>query len=1173
MRINAPAAKALALLTAAPLVFTFFSSSRSDRTKGVSVADAKASPSRTTGSEVQHRAQLIESYGDLPLAFEENLGQSDRRVHFLSQGKGYELFLTSSEAVLALSRPTRAGVANRKINSGSALLQLALQGSSPNVRVEGVDKLKGHTDYFIGNNPKDWRTVVPSYSRVKYYGVYPGIDLIFYGKQQQIEYDFVVAPHTDPKTIALKLNGERKVSIDGNGNLLIEVGEGEVRLEKPVIYQELEGKRREVAGGYVFASDRIQFAVSGYDKSKPLIIDPVLNYSTYLGGSVKGDVPFGMGIAIDTLGNAYVAGQTFSTTFPMSSTVTGFNPGPPGANTATGGAVFVTELNPTGTQELYSTYLSGDGGEAAFGIALDATANIYVTGQTFSTNFPATANAFNPGPLTSASAALGHAFVSKINPKLSGTSSLVYSSYLAGNNTDVGNAVAADASGNAYIAGGTMSSSGFPTQGGFSTSLPSAGGNAFLTRIDTTKSTGLASLIYSTYLGGTSGSIFGFTDEAFGVSVDSANNAYLVGTTAATDFPTTSSAYRQNSQAPSGATNGAVFVSKINTTVTGSSSLAYSTYLSGPAVGAGGDFGFAITLGPNNIVYVAGQTGSSQFPVFPATMIGTTAGKFPSPPGSAFSVAFISKINTLLSGSSSLLYSTLLGGSGGDEATSIATDSLGNAYVGGVTASSDFPLTSSAYQMTMPNSQGDGFITKLSTSGSGASDLLYSTYFGGSGNGAVPDRIWAIAADSANDVYIAGQTSSAGLATPGTLQTTLPAGSSGAFVAKFSLIPTVSISPLAISFGNQVIHVSASQAVTLTNNTAPAAAIVIPPTITGANAADFSITAAASGGSAACTSSLAGAASCAFNVTFTPSTSGTQESATLTITYTAGVAGNGPSSQTIAITGTGTIAAPVASVTPSSVSFGGQLVTAASAAQTVTVKNTGTANLNLTAAPSFTGANASDFAIAGTSTCTNGAAVAPNSSCVINLTFTPPTAAAGARSATLTISDNASGSPQTVALTGTAWDFSLSAQAVTVHPGQTAAIPVTVAGIGGFTGTVTLSCTGPLTCTAPGPVTAPGSGNVTVMTIGFLVPPETIRTPMISMRQLTLMALALVLILALPVSRRFRTRLGLAGVAAVLVIIAGCSSSTPTPAGTYPMTISGASGGVTRATTAIVTVD
>lgn len=1128
-------------------------------------------------ASVRRDSQLLEAYGKLPFAFEENIGQSDSQVRFLSRGKGYELFLTPAAAVLELRHSAANSSAilhTVKPEQSASMLGVVFEGASGNVQIDGVDQLPGRTDYFVGNNPKNWHTNLSSYSRVQYRGIYPGVDLIFYGKQQKLEYDFVVAPHGDPTKIALAIQGGGKLRLDKEGNLLVAVTDGELQLDKPIVYQEVKGDRREIAGKYVVAGDRVRFDISAYDQSKALIIDPVLNYSTYLGGSVIGDDGGGMGIAIDSLGDAYVAGQTFSTTFPMSSTISGFNPGPPGGSTSTQGAVFVTELNPTGSQEVYSTYLSGDGGEAAFALALDATGNIYVTGQTFSTDFPTTLNALNAGPLSGASAALGHAFISKINPKVSGMPSLVYSSYLAGDGMDAGNAIAADALGNAYIGGGTTSGTGFPTQGGYSTSLPSSNGNAFLTRIDTTQTTGPASLIYSTYLGGTSGTItFGLTDQVFGVAVDSSQNAYLVGSTAAPDFPTTSNAYLQNSQAPSGVGNGTVFVSKVNTNLTGSSSLAYSTYLAGPVVGANGDFGAAIALGPNNVAYVVGSTGSSQFPVFPAAMVGTTPGTFPSPPGALTAVAFVSKINTLLSGSSSLLYSTLLGGSNGDQAAGVAVDSLGNAYVDGITASVDFPLTAGAYQMTLPNSQGDGFITKLSTAGTGASDLLYSTYFGGSGNGSVPDRIFAIAADSINDVYVVGRTASSGLATSGALQTSLPAGSTGAFIAKFSLIPTVSISPLTIAFGNQSIHTtSASQALTLANNTGAAATIVIPPTITGPNTADFSVTAVGSGGNPACTASLAGASSCTFGVAFTPSTSGAAESATLTVTYTAGVSGNGPISQTISLTGTGTNASPVANVTPSSISFGGQLVTIASTAQAITVKNTGTANLNITAAPSVTGSNSSEFSVATNSTCTSGTAVTPNSSCVINVAFTPAAGASGSRSATLNILDNATGSPQAITLSGTAWDFGLSAQAVTISPGQTGTIAVSVTGIGGFTGAVTLSCTGGLSCTAPAPVTAPGTGNLTVAAKGLIVTLPTVKTPPISLRQMALLAVGLILILTLPASRRLRTRLGLVGAAAVLIVIAGCSSTPGTPAGTYPMTITGTSGGLSHTITATVTV-
>jgi hypothetical protein len=338
--------------------------------------------------------------------------------------------------------------------------------------------------------------------------------------------------------------------------------------------------------------------------------------------------------------------------------------------------------------------------------------------------------------------------------------------------------------------------------------------------------------------------------------------------------------------------------------------------------------------------------------------------------------------------------------------------------------------------------------------------------------------------------------------------------------------------------------------------------------ISGTNAADFAVAAGTT-----CTNGAAVApnATCVINITFTPSAAGAR-AATLSITDNA--AG---SPQTLGITGTAVAAAPVASVAPSTVAAGGQLVTTTSTAQVVTVTNTGNASLNITAAPSISGANAADFAVAAGTTCTSGAAVAANASCVINITFTPPAGASGSQAATLTIADNAAGSPQTVPLTGTAWDFTLSGLPVTVNPGASGTIAVTVTGVGGFTGAVTLTCSASIpggSCSAPSSaVTAPGTGNVTIVTKGLLMPPTSNRRPPISMQQIALAAFGLMLLLTLPVARRFRTRLGLAGAAALLIVAAGCSNAPPTGAGTYPVTITGTSGALSHSITVNVTVN
>jgi hypothetical protein len=370
------------------------------------------------------------------LRFEENQGQTAREVRFVSHGSGYELFLTPQEAVLALHPARRLDLSpthraayfkaqrDARRATKTAVLRMRLANANKATKIAGIDPLPGRVDYFLGQDPSNWRTNVPSYARVKYADVYPGVDLIFYGNQRRLEYDFIVAPGADPKAIALNVEGSRKLRVNSRGDLLVTVSGGEVQFQKPLVYQQIGGERREIAGNYAITGDhQVTFAVAKYDSSKPLIVDPVLVYSTYLGGELDDT---GQAIAVDSLGDAVVAGTTLSLQFP---TTTGaFTQSPLASNP--NGVVFVTKTNPAGTILFYSSYVGGSGGDSGLGIAVDPSGNICVTGETFSTDFPTTTNALKPGP--NAGNASGTSFVFEINPNISGPSSLVYSSYIGG---------------------------------------------------------------------------------------------------------------------------------------------------------------------------------------------------------------------------------------------------------------------------------------------------------------------------------------------------------------------------------------------------------------------------------------------------------------------------------------------------------------------------------------------------------------------------------------------------------------------------------------------------------------------------------------------------------------------------------------------------------------------
>jgi Glucodextranase, domain B/Beta-propeller repeat/Bacterial Ig-like domain (group 2) len=555
-------------------------------------------------------------------------------------------------------------------------------------------------------------------------------------------------------------------------------------MRRPEIYQVEDGKRRLVAGKFILRKDLlIGFQIGNYDHRQQLIIDPALAYSTYLGGNGTDD---GFGIAVDATGNAYVVGQTTSTNFPM---LNGYT-----SSANANGIAFVSKLNPTGTALLYSTYLGGTGGESGNGIALDPSGNVYVTGYTMSSDFPVL-NGFQ----TSIGTTDANAFVARIDTTQTGTASLVYSTYLGGggNSTnpigDIGYAIAVDATGLAYVTGQTTSDTSvaaFPiTASACQSALVSQSGNAFLTVLDTNQSGG-PSLVYSTYLGGSS---TGFGDYGLGVSVDALGDAFVAGSTTSsspTPFPTTSSAYQSSLNSE----YGNAFVTEIATTQSGSASLVYSTYLGGSGDGSdeSGDTALSITLDSLGKVYLSGAASSPDFPVSSGAYQTTN-------PNDGRS--FVAKLDLTQSGSQSLLYSTYLGGTGGDEGFGIAVDANGNAYVVGITASSDFPTTAGAYESALKSSFSDSFFTVLNSTATG---LQYSTYLGGSC--ADGDAGNAIALDSNGNPYVVGSTCSSDFPTypPSAYQTSL-GGAQNAFVTKFALVVnpsvTASVSPSPDSSG------------------------------------------------------------------------------------------------------------------------------------------------------------------------------------------------------------------------------------------------------------------------------------------------------------------------------------------------------------------------------------
>jgi len=1164
----------------------------------VSAAPAKIQP------------KLVESYGKLPLSFEANQGQVRGPVQFLSRGRGYALFLTGDEAVLELEKSsvvsgqssaagnTLSSVASGRLAEMSkdgqrttdngpwttdSVLRMKLIGANASAAVTGAEELPGKSNYFIGNDPKKWRTNVPNYAMVRYQDVYPGVDLVYYGTQGgQLEYDFVVAPGADAHSIGLSFRGAGHIRVDkGTGDLVLALAGSELRFRKPVVYQPTSGSglpadRRPINGRFVLTGrNQIGFQVAAYDRRAPLIIDPVLIYSTYLGG---GQFNIGYRVAVDASGSAYVAGATNSSDFPTTAGVfkSPLNPGgcPLYHHTKsfTCPDAFVTKLDSAGTQLVYSTYLGGSAPDAATGISVDSSGNAYVTGATSSTDFPTTVGAFQ----TSVTAARSHAFATKLNAT---GSALIYSTYLGGSGTDVSSISALDSGGNLYVAGGTNSADFPTTPGAFQRApagtscthdgLPVPCVDGFIAKLNQ----GGTALTYSTFLGGSN------HDAVLGLAVDSAGNAYATGGTISTDFPIANALQPSAGTATCGPSGNPrpcshAFVTKLNPTGT---ALTYSTYLGGN----GDDAGIGIAVDATGAAYVTGATTSNQFPTSAGSAQPSFGGGTCGNPSQPFNCpdAFVAKLNP---SGSTLAYSTYLGGSSFDFGWGIAVDNAENAYVVGGTDSLDFPTTDptqvlkggscSIPTFSEPDSpnlhvQGfsficpNAFLTKIDPTGS---TRPFSTYLGG-GSG---DVAFSVAVDASGGTYLAGSTLSPTFPTANALQPSMT-GYADAFISKFGSASGVNLSASALTFAGQLVGTtSVSQPVTLSNTGTAALTITSITTTT-----DF-------GETDNCMGSVAASGSCTINVTFSPTATGPL-TGMLTITDNSnGVAG---STQTVSLSGTGT--APGVSLSSASLTFPAQISGTTSAAQTVTLTNTGSASLTFTAI-GITG----PFAIATSgTTCSTSNPVTAGLTCTVAVSFAPT--AVGSASGNLSFTDNASGSPQTVGLTGTGQDFTVappsgSSTSASVAPGQPATYTLSVGGQAGLSGTVSFTCTGApaeANCTvSPNPATAGTNVTVTVTTTAASVsaprsrplPPVAPLSP--GLRGLLMLALALAAT-AWAIGRRNQpgvsrwqsTMVLLASGLLLTLALAGCGGgggsanvthNPGTPAGTYTLTVTGSTG-------------
>ena len=614
------------------------------------------------------------------------------------------------------------------------MVKLDLVGASEQAHPQGEEMLAGSTNYFVGNDPAKWRSNVAGYARVRYANIYPGVDLVYYGNQGALEYDFDVAPGANLDAIRLKLSGAENTEITATGDLLVHVDGGRLRLHAPTIYQSRNGRRESVDGGFtLLAKNEAGFHVGAYDPNTPLVIDPTLDWSTYLGGTGR-DLPFGIAVS-QTTGNVYVCGSTGSDDFPTTSNAYQ-------SSLAGGYDAFVSEFSSDGTTLLYSTYLGGLKNDTADDLTVDASGNVYVTGQTVSTDFPTTPTSLEP-TFPTGGAVVG--FMTELNA----AGGLAYSTYLGGNNETYGFFITLDTSNNVYMTGIT-SSRNFPLKNPLIRNFYS-GQDSFVMEI-TPQGNGAGDLLYSTYLGGKSGIVIGY-----GLAVDSTGAIYVAGETNATTYPTLN-AY----QSANNAKYDIGFITKI---APGGASAVFSTYLGG--IKTQGIQGLA--LDSSNNIYVTGYTRSPDFPVTNSSKIQLPSDVF---------------VTELAANGQKLLFSTFLGGTGRDNGWGIAVDSNGYIDVTGYTLSTNFPLQD-PYQNEFGGGliYGDAFVTVYSPTYS----IVYSTYLGGSDD----DGAFGLALDSSNNIYVMGRTYSTNFPVLNAVYPTY-AGAGDAWVAKFSA-PTANV--------------------------------------------------------------------------------------------------------------------------------------------------------------------------------------------------------------------------------------------------------------------------------------------------------------------------------------------------------------------------------------------
>jgi hypothetical protein len=753
-----------------------------------------------------------------PLYFEPSPDRT--RSGFIYRGTRSVVEVGPAAAVIAMESKAERGPSAEGYGGGIATAAIKLVGANEHAAGMGAGPVKAWSRYYLGNDRAAWRENVPNYGRVEYSEVYPGVDLAYHGEQGRLEFDFIAKPGADPDRIRMAFDGVRSARLNDAGDLILSTSGGDLRLDRPVAYQDIGGHRTAIAAAFRVgeAGEPVRFALGPYDKSRPLVIDPIISYSDYLGG--RGD-DTAVAIALDKAGNRYVTGMSSTGSgwqFPI--LISGFRPG-------MGTAAYVAKIDPDGAR-VWITFLGGTVSDAsgnatnagaAIATATDSAANvnIYVAGNTDATDFPVSG-----GPLQPTNAGGTDAFVARLDSN----GALGYATYLGGSKLDLANAVAIGPDLSIYLGGSTRSTD-FPTT--LSVMQPNKGGvsntNGFVTKIDKD-----GQLVFSSYLGGTR------NDKVFALAVDEASSLYVAGSAESTDLPTTPHAFQRifgcpppcsTNTAGQGVQDG--FVAKLKTDGTAP---VYLSYFGGSAFD--GINAMALDTDPNDPsvhdVYITGFTASTDFPSCPANSFSCIRGPFD---------AFVAKLKLMSDSTSTLVYSTLVGGDRDDEGLAIAVDTQGRVAVAGQTDSTDFPLVDPLQLQYLGTGTGtgncagkacNGFITRLTADGK---NQLFSTYFGGTSD----DRVTGAAVDESGTIHVAGISSSADLplVTPAPVKGN--AGGRDGFIASVRTDPLSPLPNLAISTTTDPTPTPQSQPLTFTvavanTGVAPATGVMVAADVT-----------------------------------------------------------------------------------------------------------------------------------------------------------------------------------------------------------------------------------------------------------------------------------------------------------------------------------------------------